>query len=88
MARGKEKAVGINPKNVQAFDRLSFLHQASILMSTIQYESKNIPQSQHSDKNKKLIKKWKGDPPGTLLGPARYFNNNMKQITAKLVMRL
>lgn len=97
MARGsnkQEKAIGINPKNVQAFDRLAFLHQASILMSTIHYDTTTqkstttTTQSKQDKNNKKVIKKWQGDPPGTVLGPARYFNNNMKQITAKLVMRL
>ncbi|KAI7892499.1 uncharacterized protein EV154DRAFT_189195 [Mucor mucedo] len=79
----KERPVGVNPKNVQAFDRLAFLHQASILMSTVRYEQKEKEQTKH-----KAVLKWKGDPAGTVLGPARYFNNNMKQITSRLVMRL
>lgn len=79
----KERPVGVNPKNVQAFDRLAFLHQASILMSTLRYEQKEEKQIP-----RKAVSKWKGDPAGTVLGPARYFNNNMKQITSRLVMRL
>ncbi|KAI9261895.1 hypothetical protein EDC94DRAFT_609164 [Helicostylum pulchrum] len=78
MARGnkKERPAGVNPKNIQAFDRLAFLHQASILMSTIRYEP-TIKQQENG-----------GDPPGLILGPSRYFNRNMKQITSRLVMRL
>jgi hypothetical protein len=81
MARGK--IPGVNPKNVHAFDRLDFLHQASVLMSTIQYDTQK-----DTTQPKSKVKNWQGDPPGTLLGPARYFNNNMKQITSRLVMRL
>lgn len=86
MARGKDKIPGVNPKNVHAFDRLNFLHQASVLMSTIRCESQESTTAQQTTTTK--VKNWKGDPPGTILGPARYFNNNMKQITSRLVMRL
>lgn len=86
MARGKDKIPGVNPKNVQAFDRLDFLHQASVLMSTIRFESQEpVPPTQTKSPN---VKNWKGDPSGSILGPARYFNSNMKQITSRLVMRL
>lgn len=84
MAKGrKERPAGVNPKNVQAFDRLSFLHQASVLMSTIRYET-----DQTTITSDQGVKHWKGDPAGSILGPCRYFNRNMKQITSRLVMRL
>jgi ribonuclease P protein subunit RPR2 len=88
MARGgrKEKNLGINPKNVQAFERLSFLHQAAILMSTIKYDTS---QDNHSTATSKSNRdQWQGDPEGTLHATSRYLNSNMKQITGKLVMRL
>ncbi|KAK4510822.1 Urease accessory protein UreG [Mucor velutinosus] len=84
MARGKEKQAGI-VKNVQAFERLSFLHQAAILMSTLQYDTKP---STSASAPKHHVRDWQGDPPGTLHATSRYLNHHMKQITGKLVMRL
>ncbi|KAI7897774.1 RNAse P Rpr2/Rpp21/SNM1 subunit domain-containing protein [Cokeromyces recurvatus] len=78
----KEKKAGVNPKNIQAFERLNFLHQAAVLMSTIQYESNQ------NDNKMNIDQSWQGDPKGTLHATSRYLNNNLKQITAKLVMRL
>lgn len=77
---GKQKKIGVNPKNVQAFERINFLHQAAVLMSTIQYESKEKKDSTET-------KEWQ-DPSGTLLGTSRYLNNTLKNISAKLVIRL
>ncbi|KAI8080172.1 uncharacterized protein B0P05DRAFT_540260 [Gilbertella persicaria] len=78
----KDKKTGVNPKNTQIFERLSFLHQAATLMTTIQYDT------QLKSTSKKPIKDWQGDPPGTLYGTSRYLNHNMKQITSRLVLRL
>lgn len=88
MAKKKEKSNGVHPKHTQAYERLSFLHQAAMLMSSIQYEIPNKDKMDIDESKEHLVKNWQGDPEGTLLGPARYFNNNMKQITSKLVLRL
>ncbi|CAO3655258.1 unnamed protein product [Mucor fragilis] len=90
MARGKDQKGG-TVKNVQAYERLSFLHQAAILMSTIQYDTKASTPSKPSataSTPKHKVKDWQGDPPGTLHATSRHLNNHMKQITGKLVMRL
>ncbi|KAI9486257.1 MAG: hypothetical protein EXX96DRAFT_534535 [Benjaminiella poitrasii] len=80
----KEKKTGVNPKNVQAFERLNFLHQAAILMSTVQYEStRSTTDMEVMDRSS-----WQGDPKGALHATSRYLNSNLKQITSKLVMRL
>ncbi|KAI8972332.1 hypothetical protein BDB01DRAFT_810277 [Pilobolus umbonatus] len=71
---GKEKG------NV-AIDRLNFLHQASLLMSTIQYTPSTTPTITQ-------VPHYKGDPPGTVLGPARYFTHTMQYMSRRLVMRL
>lgn len=76
---GKQKKANINPKNVQAYERINFLHQAAVLMSSIQCES--------STEKKDQVKNWQGDPTG-LLGTSRYLNSTMKNISAKLVIRL
>ncbi|KAL7316807.1 hypothetical protein PS15m_003248 [Mucor circinelloides] len=95
MARGKDQRPGGVVKNVQAFERLSFLHQAAVLMSTIKYDT--TPSASKSSTSAALntttepkhnVKDWQGDPPGTLHATSRYLNNHMKQITGKLVMRL
>lgn len=95
MARSKDQKGGAVVKNVQAFERLSFLHQAAILMSTIKYNSSTASASASSsstttttDNATKSVKNWQGDPPGTLHATSRHLNNHMKQITGKLVMRL
>lgn len=85
MAKKKEKNNGLHTKNTQAFERLSFLHQASMLMSTIKYE---IPDKMKIEEKESKVDNWQGDPEGTLLGPARQFNNNIKQIASKLVLRV
>ncbi|KAL9557125.1 hypothetical protein MBANPS3_001543 [Mucor bainieri] len=94
MARGKDAKAGGIVKNVQAYERLSFLHQAAILMSTITYDTKqpstaSVPSSSSSSSSSQhSVKGWQGDPPGTLHATSRYFNNHMRQITGKMVMRL
>ncbi|KAI8639574.1 hypothetical protein BD408DRAFT_421174 [Parasitella parasitica] len=86
MAKGKDQKGAPIVKNVQAFERLSFLHQAATLMSTLKYEASAAATSTHNAT--KTVKNWQGDPPGTLHATSRYLNNHMKQITGKLVMRL
>jgi hypothetical protein len=88
MARGgkKEKNLGINPKNVQAFERLSYLHQAAILMSTIKYDT--VQADSTTTTSNAIQDQWQGDPKGTLHATSRYLNNNIRQITGKLVMRM
>lgn len=88
MARGKDQKAGGIVKNVQAFERLSFLHQAALLMSTIKYDTKPAATCTASWSAKHHVKDWQGDPPGTLHATSRHLNNHMKQITGKLVMRL
>ncbi|OBZ89299.1 Ribonuclease P protein subunit p21 [Choanephora cucurbitarum] len=80
----KDKKTGVNPKNAQIFERLSYLHQASMLMSTIEYPTT----TSDTPKEDTHVKHWQGDPPGRLHSTSRYFNHNMKQITARLVLRL
>ncbi|KAI8380193.1 hypothetical protein BD560DRAFT_444871 [Blakeslea trispora] len=79
----KDKKTGVNPKNAQIFERLSYLHQASMLMSTIEYPASTSTTDKCSN-----VKDWQGDPPGRLYSTSRYLNHNMKQITARLVLRL
>lgn len=81
---GKNKKPSVAPKNVQAFERINFLHQAATLMSTIRYECAT---EKHAVKNSR-INKWKGDPTGTLLGPSRHFNDTIKSMSRRLVLRL
>ncbi|KAI8880567.1 Rpr2-domain-containing protein [Backusella circina FSU 941] len=83
---GKNKKPSVAPKNIQAFERINFLHQAATLMSTIQYNGgANEKQSAY---RKTKVKKWKGDPTGTLLGPTRHFNDTIKSMSRRLVLRL
>ncbi|KAI8991721.1 RNAse P Rpr2/Rpp21/SNM1 subunit domain-containing protein [Mycotypha africana] len=103
MAKSKNKQVSSPQlKNPLAFERLSFLHQASILMSTIQYKTNShsrqkLPEAERLSKKKGkrrrkekevIVDKWVGDSEGTLLPVARYLTSNMRQITARMVLRL
>lgn len=84
-AKNNQK-LGVNPKNVQAYERLSYLHQAAILMSTIKYDTPNTDQTTTTSNSTR--DDWQGDPKGTLHATSRYLNNNLRQITGKLVMRM
>ncbi|KAI9497094.1 RNAse P Rpr2/Rpp21/SNM1 subunit domain-containing protein [Zychaea mexicana] len=76
---GKKKAANQGPtqQHLQAYQRMNFLHQASILMSTT---FTTLP-----NKNSKSTEKQHQQQSLAPLG--RYYNNNMKKIGRKLVLR-
>ena len=77
MAKKKATNQGPTQQHLQAYQRMNFLHQASILMSStiMPTNDNNKNGSKHSSELKSLA------PLG------RYYNNNMKKIARKLVLR-
>ncbi|KAI9249126.1 RNAse P Rpr2/Rpp21/SNM1 subunit domain-containing protein [Phascolomyces articulosus] len=71
---GKKKAAnqGPNQQHLQAYQRMNFLYQASILMSTTLISSND---------------KESSGKPQSLVPLGRYYNSNMKKIARKLVLR-
>ncbi|KAG2219139.1 hypothetical protein INT45_000511 [Circinella minor] len=77
MAKKKATNQGPTQQHLQAYQRMNFLHQASILMSTT-----IVPTIDNNMNNNKKSSELKSLAP---LG--RYYNNNMKKIGRKLVLR-
>ncbi|KAI8150224.1 RNAse P Rpr2/Rpp21/SNM1 subunit domain-containing protein [Fennellomyces sp. T-0311] len=70
MGKKKSGNQGSARQFLQTYQRMNFLHQAAILMSSTQ-----IPSRDESTENE------------TLAALGRYYNNNMKRIGKKLVLR-
>ncbi|KAL1936507.1 hypothetical protein VTP01DRAFT_641 [Rhizomucor pusillus] len=84
MGKKKNAKDGPSQQHLQAYQRMNFLHQAAVLMTTIVEHNSNDSQRQPS-RSKHV---WQGDPKGSLAPLGRYYNNTMKKISRKLVSRV